>query len=135
MTINRMKVLAVVMALSLLFVGGALTSTVQAAPWISPTPEIERYAADWVTAVQNELTGSDLRWTFANDPRNPQAAILKMLNQAAVAMKDGNTGLAKDFVARVFSILEEGAELGYYTSDEMSSVKQAIERHLPKALV
>ena len=99
---NRTAVASIVLSLSLLVGGMALPLIGPAAPWLSGR---DTFASDWVTKVEQELSKREYRYVFANDPRTPQASIVRLLNQAARAQAAQKDTLAKDLATQAVDIL------------------------------
>jgi hypothetical protein len=94
-----MRIMAVLCTLSLLIGGAALMSKrAEAAGWISGA---DSYAAPWVKEIEQELLKKEYRYVFGNDPRTPQASVLRLLNQAAKALEAKDSALAGKFVRAV----------------------------------
>ncbi len=116
--------------LSLLVLGMTLSPALAgAADWIS---EEDAYAAPWVKTIEQELNKKDYRWVFANDPRTPQASIIKFLNEAAKAYQAGNKMMGRQLVRRAITVLEEGVDKGYYSMPDVEAVLSAIRQHTPE---
>ncbi len=116
--------------LSLLVLGMTLSPALAgAADWIS---EEDAYAAPWVKTIEQELNKKDYRWVFANDPRTPQASIIKFLNEAAKAYQAGNKMMGQQLVRRAITVLEEGVDKGYYSMPDLKPVLSAIRHHTPE---
>ncbi len=116
--------------LSLLVLGMTLSPALAgAADWIS---EEDAYAAPWVKTIEQELNKKDYRWVFANDPRTPQASIIKFLNEAAKAYQAGNKMMGRQLVRRAITVLEEGVDKGYYSMPDLKPVLSAIRHHTPE---
>ena len=124
-----MKVLARFCALSLLIGGVALLSTpVQAAGWISGA---EAYAAPWVKDIEQELFKKDYRHVYANDPRTPQAVVLRKLDQAAKAYEAKDDALAQQLVRDALAVFEEGVRKHYYSQSDIDPIVTFIRQHVP----
>lgn len=116
--------------LSLLVLGMTLSPALAgAADWIS---DQDAYAAPWVKTIEQELNKKDYRWVFANDPRTPQASIIKFLNEAAKAYQAGNKMMGQQLVRRAITVLEEGVDKGYYSMPDVEPVLSAIRQHTPE---
>ena len=128
-----MKRLTVMLtALSLLLAGMVLMmpSSAAAAPWISGA---DTYAAKWVYNVEQELLKPEYRAVFLNDPRAPQAPVLRMLNRAAIAYDAHNPTLAEEMVRQAMQILEDGVRKQYYSEGDIAPVISSIQKHIPFA--
>lgn len=116
-------------ALVLLLGGMALApASAEAAPWIS---RADSYAASWVKDIEQELFKQDYRPIFLNDPRAPQASVLKLLNQAAMAFNEKNEALGEQFVREAIEVLETGAAKHYYERSEVEPLITFIKQHAP----
>jgi hypothetical protein len=126
------KVVAAVCVLSLLIGGVALmSSTVDAAPWISAA---DSYSATWLKDIEQELYKQDYRSVFMNDPRTPQASVLKLLNRAATAYEAKNMQLAEQFVREAIGVLEQGVTKNYYAQSDIEPIVNFIKQHVPVKL-
>ena len=124
-----MKVTAFVCALSLLIGGVALSSSpVQAAGWISGT---DSYAAPWVRDVEQELLKKDYRYVLGNDPRTPQASVLRLLNRAAVAYDAKNIVHARQLIDEALDVLNDGVRRQYYSQADIAPIMNFIREHSP----
>jgi hypothetical protein len=124
----RKHVVQIVLALSLLFGGMALLSPgAQAAPWISGAD------STWVKDIEKELNKKDYRPLFLNDPRTPQASVLRLLNEAAMAAEAGNDALAQDLAHRAIGVFEEGVRRHYYEPSDIEPLLNYIKQHAPIA--
>ncbi len=126
-----MKKLTVMLtALSLLLVGMVvmMPSSAAAAPWISGA---ESYAAEWVYNIEQELLKPEHRAVFLNDPRAPQAPVLRTLNRAAIAHDAHNPTLAQAMVQEAIQILEDGVRRQYYSEADIAPVISSIQKHIP----
>ncbi|WP_447974442.1 hypothetical protein [Nitrospira sp. Kam-Ns4a] len=123
------RVLIAGYALSLLLGWAVLTpTTAHAAGWISRT---DSFAASWVKEIEQELYKQDYREMFLNDPRTPQASVLKLLNQAAMAYDEKNESLAQQFVREAINVLETGVAKNYYTQADVEPIIRYIKSHVP----
>ncbi len=123
------RVLIAGYALSLLLGWAGLTpTTAHAAGWISRT---DSFAASWVKEIEQELYKQDYREMFLNDPRTPQASVLKLLNQAAMAYDEKNEGLAQQFVHEAINVLETGVAKNYYTQADVEPIIRYIKSRVP----
>ncbi len=128
----KKKVVAAVCVLSLLIGGVALmSSTVNAAPWISTT---DSYSAAWLKDIEQELYNQEYRSVFMNDPRTPQASVLTLLNRAAAAYEAKNTQLAEQFVREAIGVLEQGVAKKYYAQSDIEPIVNFIKQHVPVTL-
>lgn len=124
-----MRVTTVVCALSLLTGGVALMPTpVPAAGWISGA---QTYTAPWVRDIEQELFHKDYRNVYASDPRTPQAAVLRKLNEAAKAQEAGDSALAQQLVRNALSVFEEGVRRHYYSQADIEPIITFIREHVP----
>ncbi|HKN85884.1 MAG TPA: hypothetical protein VJV04_03395 [Nitrospiraceae bacterium] len=126
------RLMIVVTALSLLLAGAIfiMPSSVAAAPWISGA---DSYAAEWVKEVEQELLRPEYREVFLNDPRTPQAPVLRLLNRAAIAYDAHDVALAQDMVHQAIEVLEEGVRKQYYGESDIAPVISSIQKHIPFA--
>ncbi len=119
---------ALVGALSLLIGGVALTPSVSdAAGWISP----DNLTASWVQDIEREINKKEYRYVFANDPRSPQASVVKLLNRAAQVLEADNPALAKDLVDEALRVLEEGVRRQYFSQNDVAPILSFIREHVP----
>lgn len=126
---TRARLAAVVISLSLLLAGTALIPSVgHTAPWISGTDAV---AADWVAKIEQELSKKEYRYLFANDPRTPQASILRLLNRAAEAYSAHNEAMAKDFANEAVDVLREGIRKHYYSEQDVEPLLKHIQEQIP----
>lgn len=125
----RARLAAAVISLSLLLAGIALFPSVgHAAPWI---PGTDAVAADWVGKIEQELSKKEYRYLFANDPRTPQASILRLLNRAAEAYSAHNEAMAKDFANEAVDVLREGIRKHYYSEQDVEPLIKHIQEQIP----
>jgi hypothetical protein len=123
------RLTAFVMSLSLLLAGIAVAPhAAQAAPWISGG---DSFASDWVAKIEQELLKKEYRYVFANDPRTPQASILRWLNRAAQAQAAHNDAMAKDFATQAIRVLEEGVQKHYYSAEDVEPLLKRIREQIP----
>lgn len=126
---NRASVRAVIMSLSLLLAGTAVTQDLgHATPWISG---MESFASDWVAKVEQELSKKEYRYLFSNDPRTPQASILRLLNRAAQAQADHKDVMARDLAKEAIGVLREGVRRHYYSEQDVEPLIRQIEEQIP----
>jgi hypothetical protein len=126
---SPMKRIVVVCAVALLIVAVALISKpVHAAEWISGG---DAYAAPWVKEIEQELLKKDYWYIYANDPRIPQAVVLRKLNQAAKAQEAKESSLAQQFVHDALSVFEEGVRKHYYSQTDIEPIMTFIRQHVP----
>lgn len=124
-----MRMIHVLCALSLLASGAVLTSSpAGAAPWISGA---DSYAAPWVHEIEQELLKKDYRYVLGNDPRTPQASVLKLLNRAAIAYQADDTRQAQALVNEAIDVLEEGVRKHYYSQSDVEPILNSIRQHAP----
>lgn len=128
---NRTSVAAILLSLSLLLGGTALPPMGHAAPWISG---IESFASDWVARVEQELSKKEYRSLFANDPRTPQASILRLLNQAARAQAAHKELMAQDLAKEALDVLRDGVRKHYYSKQDVAPLIKHIEEQIPITL-
>ncbi len=127
-----MRLFAVVCALSLLLGGVALGPTpAGAADWISGA---DSYASAWVKDIEMELNKKEYRTVFLNDPRTPQASVLRLLNRAAIAHEARNEALAQQLVREALEVIENGVRKSYYTQDDIQPITSFIKQHVPVKL-
>lgn len=127
-----MRFVIVVCALSLLMAGVALEpAPVWAAGWISAA---DSHASAWVTDIEKELYKKDYRWVFLNDPRIPQASVVRLLNRAAVAHEAKNDELARELVGEAIEVIEEGIRKNYYSREDVRPIISFIKQHVPVKL-
>jgi hypothetical protein len=105
----------------------ALPLTSHAAPWISGR---DTFASDWVAKVEQELSKQDYRYVFANDPRAPQASIVRLLNQAARAQAAHNEVLAKDLAKQAMDVLRDGVRRHYYSEQDVAPLIKHIQEQI-----
>lgn len=128
----KKKLVAAACVLSLLIGGVALmSSTVNAAPWISAA---DSYSTSWVKEIEQELYKKEYRSVFLNDPRTPQASVLKLLNRAAAAYEAKNTQLAEQFIREAIGVLEQGVQKNYFTRADIEPIVNFIKQHVPVKL-
>ena len=124
-----MKRIVVVCAMALLIGGVALMPIpVYAAGWISGA---DAYAAPWVKEIEQELLKKDYWYVYANDPRTPQAVVLKKLNQAAKAHEAKESILAQQLVRDALGVFEEGVRKHYYSQTDIEPITTFIRQHVP----
>jgi len=124
-----MKRNVIVCAVALLIGGAALIPMpVYAAEWISGA---DVYAAPWVKEIEQELLKKDYRYIYANDPRIPQAVVLRKLNQAAKAQEAKESALAQQFVRDALGVFEEGVRKHYYSQTDIEPIMTFIRQHVP----
>ena len=124
-----MKLTAVLCMLSLLIGGAVLMSTsAEAAGWISGS---ESYAAPWVKDIEQELLKKEYRYVFGNDPRTPQAAVLRLLNRAAAAYQANDTAQAEQLVRDALNVFDEGVRRHYFARSDIEPIVEFIRRHTP----
>jgi hypothetical protein len=124
-----MRIMAVLCTLSLLIGGAALMSKrAEAAGWISGA---DSYAAPWVKEIEQELLKKEYRYVFGNDPRTPQASVLRLLNQAAKALEAKDSALAGKFVREAIGVLEEGVRKHYFSEADIEPITKFIREHTP----
>jgi hypothetical protein len=119
-------------ALSLLLAGAILLmpSSAAAAPWISGA---DADAAEWVKEVEQELLRPEYREVFLNDPRTPQAPVLRLLNRAAIAYDAHDVALAQDMVHQAIEVLEVWRERyrpGDFIHSETHSIRATANKEL-----
>ena len=127
-----MRLSIIVCALSLLLAGVALEpAPVGAAGWISAA---NSHAAAWVTEIEKELYKKDYRWVFLNDPRTPQASVVRLLNRAAMALEAKNDELARNLVGEAIEVIEDGIRKHYYSREDVRPITSFIKQHVPVKL-
>jgi hypothetical protein len=127
-----MRLFVVVCALSLLLGGVALgPAPAGAAEWISGA---DSYASAWVKDIELELNKKEHRAVFLNDPRTPQASILRLLNRAAIAHEARNEALAQQLVREALEVIENGVRKSYYTQEDVQPITSFIKQHVPVKL-
>lgn len=125
----RARLAAMIISLSLLLAGIALSpNSGHTAPWISGS---ETFASDWVAKVEQELLKKEYRYLFANDPRTPQATILRLLNRAAEAHAAHNEVMAKDLANEAIDVLREGIRKHYYSEEDVEPLLKHIREQIP----
>ncbi len=128
---NRTPVAAILLSLSLLVGGTALPPMGHTAQWISGR---ETFASDWVAKVEEQLSKKEYRYVFANDPRAPQASILRLLNQAARAHAANKELMAQDFAKQALAVLQEGVRRHYYSEQDVAPIVKRIQEQIPVPL-
>jgi hypothetical protein len=124
-----MKRIVVVCAMALLIGGVALMPmAVYAAGWISGA---DSYAAPWVKEIEQELLKKDYWYVYANDPRTPQAVVLRKLTQAAKAEEAKESTLAQQLVRDALGVFEEGVRKRYYSQTDIEPITAFIRQHVP----
>ncbi len=124
-----MRLTVIFCAFSLLMAGVALDpAPVGAAGWISAA---DSHASTWVTEIEKELNKKDYRMVFLNDPRAPQASVVRLLNRAAMALEAKNDELAKELVGEALDVIENGVRKNYYTHDDVRGITSFIKQHVP----
>ncbi len=127
-----MRRLVVVCALSLLLGGATLDpAPVGAAQWISGA---DSYVSAWVKDVEAELNKKEHRAVFLNDPRTPQASVLRLLNRAAMAHEAKDEVLARQFEQEAIGVIEDGVRKNYYTQDDVQTIISFIKQRVPVKL-
>ncbi|HXF93424.1 MAG TPA: hypothetical protein VNK46_11760 [Nitrospiraceae bacterium] len=129
---KKKNIVVAVCALSLLIGGVALVSSAaNAAPWISAA---DSYSASWVNEIEKELYKKEYQTVFMNDPRTPQASVLRLLNRAAAAYEAKNAQLAEQFIREAISVLEQGVAKNYYVQSDIEPIVNFIKQHAPVKL-
>ena len=127
---KAMKLVVTRFALSLLIGGMTLTpSTVNAADWIGWVSGDDTYVATWVKDIERELNKKEYRAVFLNDPRTPQASVLRLLNQAAIAYNAKNSAVAEDHVRQAIEVFETGVRRHYYSQSDIEPIINYIRQH------
>jgi predicted GNAT family N-acyltransferase len=127
-----MRLLVGFCALSLLLGGVALgPASAGAAEWI---PGADSYASAWVKDIEMELNKKEYRTVFLNDPRTPQASVLRLLNRAAIAHKARNEALAQQLVREALEVIENGVRKRYYAQEDVQPITSFIKQHVPVKL-
>jgi hypothetical protein len=124
-----MRITAILGMLSLLIGGAVLMSTTaEAAGWISGS---DSYAALWVKEIEQELLKKEYRYVFGNDPRTPQASVLRLVNRAAMAYQFNDTAQAEQLVHEALNVLDEGVRRHYFLRSDIEPIVDFIRRHTP----
>jgi hypothetical protein len=127
-----MRLLVGFCTLSLLLGGVALgPASAGAAEWISGA---DSYASAWVKDIEMELNKKEYRTVFLNDPRTPQASVLRLLNRAAITHKARNEALAQQLVREALEVIENGVRKSYYTQEDVQPITSFIKQHVPVKL-
>ncbi len=125
----RARLLAFAVSLSLLLAGIAMTPQVaHSAAWISGT---ESFASEWVAKIEQELSKKEYRYVFANDPRTPQASVLRLLNRAAQAQAAHDEAMAKELVREAMAVLQDGVRRNYYSAGDVEPILKHIQEQIP----
>lgn len=125
----RARLLAFAVSLSLLLAGIAMMPQVaHSAAWISGT---ESFASEWVAKIEQELSKKEYRYVFANDPRTPQASVLRLLNRAAQAQAAHDEAMAKELVREAMAVLQDGVRRNYYSAGDVEPILQHIQEQIP----
>lgn len=123
------RLLAFAVSLSLLLAGIAMTPQVaHSAAWISGT---ESFASEWVAKIEQELSKKEYRYVFANDPRTPQASVLRLLNRAAQAQAAHDEAMAKELVREAMAVLQDGVRRNYYSAGDVEPILKHIQEQIP----
>lgn len=126
---RKSAVVAVVVALSLLLAGTAVTpGASHAAAWISGA---DSFASDWVKRIEQEFAKKDYRYVFANDPRTPQASVLRLLHRAAEAHAANQDELASKLTREAIDVLREGVRKHYYDESDVAPLMRYIAEQAP----
>lgn len=97
-----------------------------AAPWLAPAAD-ENITAEWVKDVAKKLETNRFKNVFVNQASGcDQCRILSYLNDAADALDGDNPTLAKSFVNRALSVLDDGQQQGRYSDLDIRPIKRAI---------
>jgi hypothetical protein len=123
------KVIPALLALSLL--GGLVLSVPSvsgAADWL---PRDETYAAKWVKDIEQELMKKEYQAVLGNDPRTPQATVLRLLNSAAIAYEAKNPVLAQDLVRQALEVIHDGVRRRYFSQADVEPIINYIKQHAP----
>jgi hypothetical protein len=119
-------------AVSLLLASMTMTPSVGgAADWLGWVSGDESFAATWVKDIEQELNKKDYRAVFLNDPRAPQASVLRLLNRAAMAYNAKNAALSEELVREALEVFEEGVRKHYYTAEDIKPIISAIRQRTP----
>lgn len=125
-------VVMTILALSLLLGGVALSPDLAgSADWIS---NADSYASAWVKHIESELNKKENRVVFLNDPRAPQASILRLLDRAAMAYNAKDEALARQLVHEALEVISSGVRKNYYTQEEVEPIISFIKQHVPVKL-
>ncbi|WP_447979352.1 hypothetical protein [Candidatus Nitrospira bockiana] len=101
-------------------------SSLSAAPWLAPAAQ-ERLAADWVKEIAAQFRTERVREVFMNAPfGSPQSSMLGLLNDAAVALKEGEIDYARDLIHHAVGLLDDGVEHGWYSRRDIEPIKGMI---------
>lgn len=124
---TRLNMNTIVMATALSVAApGIFISPASAAQWLAPAPQ-ERLTADWVKDIAAQLRKEKWREVFMNAPfGSPQASMLGLLNEAAIAMKEGEAAYARDLIRHAVGILDDGVEQGWYSRRHIEPLKGLI---------
>lgn len=124
-----MRAMRLLAALPLLL-GGVTSapSITQAAPWI---PGDDTYAAGWVKEIEQELSKAEYQAVFLNDPRTPQASVLRLLNRAAIAQQAEQENLARELAQQAIDVLEEGVQKHYYEQADVKPLIDSLTQRIP----
>lgn len=104
----------------------ALPSPAVAAEWLAPAAD-EQITAGWVKDVAKAFKSNRFKNVFMNQPFGcDQCQILGYLNDAAEALENDQTKLAKSFVHRALGVLQEGREQHWYSEADIRPIKRLI---------
>ncbi len=102
-----------------------------AADWIGWVAGDDSYQALWVKQIEQELNKKEYRAVFLNDPRTPQASVLRLLDRAAKAHNDKNETLASELVREAIEVLEVGVRKNYYSREDINPIIAFIKNTAP----
>lgn len=106
----------------------------QAADWLAPSSE-QTVTADWVEDIAHQLRQEPYNRVFINALGNtPQAHVIRQLNGAAAALKNGNKTLAEDYVRRTLAIFDDGVRRGWYSAADVEPIKAMIQKRAEAAV-
>ncbi len=130
--VKTIQAVVVMCGLSLLTAAPLVSSSsAWAADWIGWVAGDESYQAQWVKQIEQELNKKEYRAVFLNDPRMPQASVLRLLDRAARAYNDKNETLASELVREAIEVLEVGVRKHYYSRDEINPIIVFINNMVP----
>lgn len=116
-------------SLSLLLAGTAVVpQAAYPAGWIS---DMGSFASDWVAKIEQELSKKEYRYVFANDPRTPQASVIRLLNRAAQAQAAHDETMAKDLVRDAMEVLQDGVRRNYYSAADIEPILKHLREQIP----
>jgi hypothetical protein len=129
---RTVQAIAVWCALSLLLAApSSISSSAWAADWIGWVAGDDSYQAQWVKQIEQELNKKEYRAVFLNDPRTPQASVLRLLDRAAKAYNDKNEALASELVREAIEVLEVGVRKNCSSRDDINPIVAFIKNAAP----